>query len=137
MQLAITELDPSLDPFRVVGDFLARNVRDRLRRQADPQRLFYEGQKVKLRLTRLVEAIERATGARPGPKLQVDFLGSADIERAISRAGRRLALAAVAAATLVSSAATAATSTAGWIPIAFAAVGAFLAGWLVLDLSRR
>ena len=137
VQLAIAELDPSLDPFRVVGDYLARNVRDRLRRQADPQRLFYEGQKVKLRLTRLVEAIERATGARPGPKLQVDFLGSAEIERAISRAGRRLALAAVAAASLVSCAATAATSTAGWIPIAFAAAGAILATWLVLDLSRR
>ena len=137
VQLAIAELDPSLDPFRVVGDFLARNVRDRLRRQADPQRLYYEGQKVKLRLTRLVEAIERATGARPGQKLQVDFIGSTDIERAISRAGRRLALAAVAAATLVSSAATAATSTAGWIPIAFASVGAVLAGWLVLDLRRR
>jgi len=137
VQLAIAELDPSLDPFRVVGDYLARNVRDRLRRQADPQRLFYEGQKVKLRLTRLVEAIERATGARPGPKLQVDFLGSAEIERAISRAGRRLALAAVAAASLVSCAATAATSTAGWIPIVFAAAGAILAAWLVLDLSRR
>jgi predicted unusual protein kinase regulating ubiquinone biosynthesis (AarF/ABC1/UbiB family)/nucleotide-binding universal stress UspA family protein len=137
VQLAIAELDPSLDPFRVVGDFLARNVRDRVRRQADPQRLFYEGQKLKLRLTRLVEAIERATGARPGPKLQVDFLGSTDIEHAITRAGRRLALAAVSAASLVGSATTAAASTAGWIPISFAAAGALLGGWLVVDLSHR
>jgi predicted unusual protein kinase regulating ubiquinone biosynthesis (AarF/ABC1/UbiB family) len=137
VQLAIAELDPSLDPFRVVGDFLARNVRDRVRRQADPQRLFYEGQKLKLRLTRLVEAIERATGARPGPKLQVDFLGSTDIEHAINRAGRRLALAAVSAASLVGSATTAAASTAGWIPISFAAAGALLGGWLVVDLSHR
>ncbi len=76
VQLAIAELDPSLNPFQVVGDFLARNVRDRVIRQADPQRWFYEGQKLKLRATRLIEAIERATGARPGPKLQVDFLGS-------------------------------------------------------------
>jgi len=68
VQLAIAELDPSLDPFRVVGDFLARNVRDRVRRQADPQRLFYEGQKLKLRLTRLVEAIERA-GYEPGAQV--------------------------------------------------------------------
>ena len=29
VQLAIAELDPSLNPFQVVGDFLARNVRDR------------------------------------------------------------------------------------------------------------
>jgi ubiquinone biosynthesis protein len=137
VQLAIAELDPSLDPLRVVGDFLTRNVRDRLRRQADPQRLFYEGQKLKLRLARLVEAIERATGARPGPKLQFDFLGSAEIESAISRAGRRLALAALSAASLVGSATTAAASTAAWVPIAFASAGALLGGWLVVDLGRR
>ena len=137
VQLAIAELDPTLDPFRLVGDFLARNVRDRLRRQADPQRLFYEGQKLKLRMTRLVEAIERATGARPGPKLQVDFIGSRDIESAITRAGRRLALAALAAASVVGAATTAAASTAEWISIAFAAVGAVFGVWLVADLTRR
>jgi predicted unusual protein kinase regulating ubiquinone biosynthesis (AarF/ABC1/UbiB family) len=137
VQLAIAELDPSLNPFQVVGDFLARNVRDRMIRQADPQRWFYEGQKLKLRATRLIEAIERATGARPGPKLQVDFLGSADIERAISRAGRRLAIAALAAASLVGSAMTAATSTSNWVPIVFGVAGAVLGGWLVLDINRR
>jgi ubiquinone biosynthesis protein len=137
VQLAIAELDPSLNPFQLVGDFLARNVRDRMIRQADPQRWFYEGQKLKLRATRLIEAIERATGARPGPKLQVDFLGSADIERAISRAGRRLAIAALAAASLVGSAMTAATSTANWVPIVFGVAGAVLGGWLVLDINRR
>jgi predicted unusual protein kinase regulating ubiquinone biosynthesis (AarF/ABC1/UbiB family)/nucleotide-binding universal stress UspA family protein len=137
IQLAIADLDPTLDPFEVVGDFLARNVRDRVLRQASPQRLFYEGQKLKLRLTRLVEAIERATGARPGPKLQVDFLGSREIERAIGRAGRRLALAALAAAAVVGSATTAAASTESWVPIAFAVVGVLFGSWLVLDLTRR
>jgi ubiquinone biosynthesis protein len=111
VQLAITELDPTLDPFRVVGDFLLRNVRDRLIRQADPQRLYYEGQKARLRLVRLVEAIERATGARPGPKLQVDFIGAAGIEKAIGRAGLRMALA--------------------------AALGGALGGWLAVELRRR
>jgi predicted unusual protein kinase regulating ubiquinone biosynthesis (AarF/ABC1/UbiB family)/nucleotide-binding universal stress UspA family protein len=111
VQLAITELDPTLDPFRVVGDFLLRNVRDRLIRQADPQRLYYEGQKARLRLVRLVEAIERATGARPGPKLQVDFIGAEGIERAIGRAGLRMSLA--------------------------AAVGAAVGGWLAYELGRR
>jgi len=106
-------------------------------RQADPQRWFYEGQKLKLRATRLIEAIERATGARPGPKLQVDFLGSRDIEEAISRAGRRLALAALAAASLVGSAMTAATSTASWVPIVFGIAGAVIGAWLVVDVARR
>ena len=62
VQLAIAELDPTLDPFRVVGDFLARNVRDRLRRQADPQHLFYEGQKLKLQ----DDAARRGDRARDG-----------------------------------------------------------------------
>ena len=118
-----------------VYDYAA--IVERMLRQADPQRLFYEGQKLKLRLTRLVEAIERVTGARPGTKLQVDFLGSTEIERAISRASRRLALAAVSAASLVGGATTAAAGTAGWISVAFGAAGALLGGWLVVDLGRR
>jgi predicted unusual protein kinase regulating ubiquinone biosynthesis (AarF/ABC1/UbiB family)/nucleotide-binding universal stress UspA family protein len=137
VQLAIAELDPLLDPFRVVGDFLLRNVRDRLVRQADPQRLYYEGQKLRLRVVRFVEAVERATGARPGPKLQVDFLGSEAIESAIAAAGRRLSLAAATVALIVGAAATAAAGTAGWISIAFAAVGATVGGWLAFDLTRR
>jgi predicted unusual protein kinase regulating ubiquinone biosynthesis (AarF/ABC1/UbiB family) len=137
VQLAIGELDPTLDPFRVVGDFLLRKVRDRLIRQADPQHLYFEGQKLRLRLARLVEAVERATGARPGPKLQVDFLGSEGIERAIRGAGRRLSIAAATAALLVGAAATAAAGTAGWVSIAFAACGAAVGGWLLLDLVRR
>jgi len=137
VQLAIAELDPLLDPFRVVGDFLLRNVRDRLIRGADPQHLYYEGQKLRLRLVRFVEAVERATGARPGPKLQVDFLGSEGIEQAIGRAGRRLSLAAATAALLVGAAATAAAGTAGWVSIAFAAGGGVVGGWLGLDLARR
>src|SRR5207237_2134398 len=137
MQLAITELDPTLDPFRVVGGFLLRNLGERLMRQADPQQLYYEVQKLKLRLVRLVEAIERATGARPGPKLQIDFLGSSRIEEAIGRAGRRLALAAVVAAGVVGAATTAAAGNAAWIPISFASVAAALGAWVVLDLARR
>jgi ubiquinone biosynthesis protein len=137
IQLAMAELDPNLDPFRVVGDFLVRNVRNRLLRQADPQHLYYEGEKLKLRIGRFVEAVERAAGARPGQKLQVDFLGSTDIERAIGRAARRLSLAAATAAAIVGAAATAAAGTAGWIPVTFAIVGAAVGGWLTLELARR
>jgi ubiquinone biosynthesis protein len=138
MQLALAELDPTLDPFTVVGGFLLRNVRERLRQQAEPERLYYEGQKVKLRLTRLFEAIERATGARPGPNLQVDFLGSAGIEEAIRHTGRRLALAAVSAAGCLATGITAASDeTSAWWPGTLAGITFAFAAWLGLDLLRR
>jgi ubiquinone biosynthesis protein len=137
MQLAVTKLDPTLDPFRVIGRFLLRNVGERFRKHADPQQLYYEAEKVKLRIVRFVEAVERATGARPGQKLQVDFLGAPAIEDAIRGAGRRLALSAGAASGLVGAAATAAAGTAGWIPISFAVVAGVFGSWLGLDLSRR
>ena len=138
MQLAVAELDPELDPFTVVGSFLLRNLGERVRKQAEPERLYYEEQKLRLRAGRLIEAVERATGARPGPKLQVDFLGSAGIEEAIRRAGRRLALAVVSAAGLAATGITAASDEpAGWVPGALAAVAAASAAWLGLDLSRR
>jgi ubiquinone biosynthesis protein len=138
MQLAVAELDPTLDPFAVAGSFLLRNLGERVRKQAEPERLYYEGQKVKLRLNRLLEAVERATGARPGPKLQVDFLGSSAIEEAIRRAGRRLALAAVSAAGLVAIAITASSSdTSGWVPGLLAAATAGFVAWLALDLARK
>jgi predicted unusual protein kinase regulating ubiquinone biosynthesis (AarF/ABC1/UbiB family) len=136
MQLAVTKLDPTLDPFKVIGRFLLRNAGERLTKNADPQKLFYEAQKLKLRIVRFVEAVERATGARPGPKLQVDFLGAAAIEDAIRGAGRRLALAAGAAAGLVGAAATAATGTASWIPLTFGGVAGVFGGWLAFDLLR-
>jgi ubiquinone biosynthesis protein len=137
MQLAVTKLDPTLDPFRVLGRFLLRSVGGRLRRNADPQQLYYEAQKLKLRFTRFIEAIERATGARPGAKLQVDFIGAPAIEDAIRVTGRRLALAAGASAALIGASVTAATSAASWIPIIFGSVAGIFVGWLTVDLIRR
>lgn len=101
MQLALTELDPELDPFAVISAFLLRGVRERVLAQADPERLFYEGQKLRLRLGRLLDAVERAAGARPGASLQVEVVGTEGIETAIDRAGRRLALAGLAGAAVV------------------------------------
>jgi predicted unusual protein kinase regulating ubiquinone biosynthesis (AarF/ABC1/UbiB family)/nucleotide-binding universal stress UspA family protein len=98
MQLAVAQLDPDLDPFSVVNSFLVRGIVERVREAADPQRVFYEGQKLKLRISRFVEAVERTAGARPGSRLQVEFLGAAEIEQAIQRAGRRLMLAGIAGA---------------------------------------
>jgi predicted unusual protein kinase regulating ubiquinone biosynthesis (AarF/ABC1/UbiB family) len=137
LQLAVAELDPTLDPFKTVERFLLRNAGERLRSAADPQQLYYEAQKLRLRLVRLFEAVERATGARPGAKLQVDFLGSRAIVGAIGRAGRRLGLAAAASAGLVGTATTAAADTASWIPITFAAVAGAFAAWFVVDILRR
>ena len=93
MQLAVAALDPGLDAFSVIGKFLRRGVGERLRDVSDPQKLFYEAQKLKVRVNRLIESVERMTGARPGGRMQVEFIGSHDIEAAIMRTGRRLVLA--------------------------------------------
>jgi ubiquinone biosynthesis protein len=104
MQLAVAELDPALDAFSVVGSFLLRGLAERAREAADPQKLFYEGQKLKLRVTRLLEAFERTTGARPGGRMQVEFLGSEAIEEAIKHTGKRLVLAGAVGAALAAGA---------------------------------
>jgi predicted unusual protein kinase regulating ubiquinone biosynthesis (AarF/ABC1/UbiB family)/nucleotide-binding universal stress UspA family protein len=98
IQLVIAELDSTLDPFKVASDFLLRDVARRLLHGSDPRSLYYEGQKLRLRLLRLVESIERATGARPGASLQIDIGATATVEEAIARAGRNVALAVVASA---------------------------------------
>ena len=137
MQSAATELDPTLDPFAAVGSFVLRDLLTRLRGAADPKRMFYEGQKLRVRAIRLVEAFERVTGARPGQKLQVHFRG-AELEDVISGAARRLSLGLTGAAAILGSAVTAsAQDVQAWVPIAFGAAGTFLTGMLVLDVLRR
>ena len=98
MQLAVAALDPGLDAFSVISSFLKRGLLERARAAADPQQLFYEGQKLKVRITRLIESVERMTGARPGGRMQVEFIGSREIETAIIRTGRRLIIAGALAA---------------------------------------
>jgi predicted unusual protein kinase regulating ubiquinone biosynthesis (AarF/ABC1/UbiB family)/nucleotide-binding universal stress UspA family protein len=101
MQLAAAQLDPSLDPFDVAGSFVMKRVTSQIRQRMNPQKMFYEVQKLRTRAVRLVESIERLTGARPGPKLQISFTGTADMERIVKRAGRRIALAIGGGAALV------------------------------------
>ncbi len=138
MQLATAELDPTLDPFAVAGQFLMRKFRDEAKDRMDPQKLFYEGQKLRMRTVRLVESIERVTGARPGPKLQVDFRGTERLEDNIWRAGRRLSLALVAGALWVATAFAAASAhIAGWIPLSLASLGGVFTLGLGIDLVRR
>jgi ubiquinone biosynthesis protein len=138
MQLATAELDPSLDPLSVVGDFMMKGFLTRFRERADPRWLFYEGQKLRTRIVRLMEAVERLSGARPGPKLQVHFKGTEGLESTIRRAGRHVALAMTGGGALVG-AAIAGTSpaVADWLPPALWVVGGLLTGGLVVDLLRR
>ena len=93
MQLAVAELDPTLDPFSAVGGFMFRGLRERVGGALDPQKAIYEIQKLKVRATRLIEGIERLTGARPGPGLQIELRGSQDAGGRDPQAGRRIALA--------------------------------------------
>lgn len=137
MQLATAELDPTLDPFAVAGQFLMRKFRDEVTGRMDPQKLFYESQKLRMRAVRLVESLERVTGARPGPKLQVNFRGTERLEDTIRRAGRRLSLALVAGALWIGTAVAAASAhLAGWVPLSLASLGGVFTLGLGLDLLR-
>jgi hypothetical protein len=138
MQLAATELDPELDPFSVVGRFLMKNLLTRAQASADPKRLFYDVQKLKVRGERLVESFERISGARPGQRLQVDIRGIKPLELTIRIVARQLALAITAGSALVACGATAAAvHVARWVPITLGAVGGVLALMLLLDLAKR
>jgi ubiquinone biosynthesis protein len=138
VQLAVAELDPDLDPFSSVSGFMFKGMRERLGGALDLQRAVYETQKLKLRVTRLVEGIERLTGARPGPGLQIELRGSKSLEEAIRRAGRRIALAfASGAALLAAVLAAAADSIDTWVPITLGVAAGLAAIALVLDLRRR
>jgi predicted unusual protein kinase regulating ubiquinone biosynthesis (AarF/ABC1/UbiB family) len=137
MQMAVAELDPSLDPFSAVGGFMFRGLRERIGGAVDPQRAIYEIQKLKVRATRLIEGIERLTGARPGPGLQIELRGSKTLEDAIRKAGRRIALAfAGGAALLAAVLAAAASSIDLWVPVTLGIAAAVAGLALVLDLLR-
>ena len=85
MQLAVAELDPALDPFSAVSGFMFRGHARAARRRARPAEVrSTRSQKLKLRATRLIEGIERLTGARPGPGLQIELRGS---KRSRTRSG--------------------------------------------------
>src|SRR3989442_328618 len=138
MQLATAELDPTLDPFAVAGQFLTRGLVEKMRDRMDPKKMFYEAQKLRLRFVRLIESIERLSGARPGPKLTVNFRGTEKLEEGIRRASRRLSLALAAGGALVATAITASsTHVAGWIPMLLGIGGGILTVGLVSDLGRR
>lgn len=137
MQLAAAELDPELDPFDVAGKFLMRNVVTGMGSKLDMKAIFYQAQKMKVRAMRVIEAVERLIGARPGQKLEVNFRATT-LETTIRRAGRRLALGLTAgAAILATSLLALSTRVAGWVPTVFGILAGLLTLGLIVDLVRR
>ena len=136
MQLATAQLDPTLDPFAVAGRFAMRSVLSGVGGKLDPKALFFQAQKMRVRLSRLVESIERLIGARPGQKLEVNFR-AASLETTVRRAGRHLALGVVAAAALLGTAiVTTSDRVAAWVGWTLGAIGVAFTFGLVFDLIR-
>jgi predicted unusual protein kinase regulating ubiquinone biosynthesis (AarF/ABC1/UbiB family)/nucleotide-binding universal stress UspA family protein len=136
MQLAAAQLDPELDPFEVAGKFLMRNLLTTMGARMDPKTFFYQVQKMRVRALRVVEAIERLIGARPGQKLEVNFRASS-LEETVHTAGRRLALGVVAAAALLGTAIVATSERVPtWVPAVLGIVGAIFTIGLLVDLIR-
>ncbi|HEU4528918.1 MAG TPA: AarF/UbiB family protein [Actinomycetota bacterium] len=137
MQLAAAQLDPELDPFDVAGRFLMRSLITGMGAKLDPKTLFYQSQRLKVRFLRVVEAVERLIGARPGQKLEVNFRAT-NLEDTIRRAGRRLALGLTAGAAVLASGLTAlSTRVESWVPVSFGVVGALLTLGMLYDILRR
>ncbi len=137
MQLATAQLDPDLDPFEVAGSYVMRGVIGGMRSKIDPKTMYYQSQKLRVRVRSVVEAIERLIGARPGAKLEVNFR-AAPLEETIRRAGRRLSLGITAGASLLGSAMTAsAERVAPWVPATLGVLGGALTLGLLVDLVRR
>jgi predicted unusual protein kinase regulating ubiquinone biosynthesis (AarF/ABC1/UbiB family)/nucleotide-binding universal stress UspA family protein len=136
MQLAASQLDPTVDPFDVAGKFLMRSVMTGMGTKLDPKTIFYQVQRLRVRAGRVIEAVERLIGARPGQKLEVNFR-AASLERTVRRAGRRLAIGLVASAALLGTAITAtSTRVEGWVPLTLGAIGLLFVVGLVMDLVR-
>ncbi len=137
MQLAAAQLDPELDPFDVAGKFLMRNVFTGMGASSTRRRSSIKAQKIKVRAMRVVEAIERLIGARPGQKLEVNFRAVLARGDGARRAGRRLALGVVAAAALLGTAIVAtAQRVPSWVPVALGIVGGLFTLGLLVDLLR-
>ena len=98
VQLTAGQLDPELQPVELIGRFVARSLTRDLARHGDPRIALYELQKFRVRSRRLFEGLERMTGARPGPGLQVEVRGLRELERSVRRMTIAIAAAALAAA---------------------------------------
>lgn len=138
MQLAAAELDPSLDPFAVAGQYMFRHILGRVRARVAPGKMVYEMSKIQARMGRMFLALENLMGAAKGGRLQVQFRGTERLEDSIRSAGRRLALSFGAAATIGGAAiASTADSVPSWLPVVGVTVGSGLLLGLIADLFRK
>ena len=136
MQLAAAQLDPTVDPFEVAGKFMMRSLLMGMGAKIDPKALFYQVQRLRVRGMRVIEAVERLIGARPGQKLEVNFR-AASLEQTVRRAGRRLALGLVGAAALLGAAITTTSERVKeWVPATLGIVGLLFTVLLLVDLVR-
>jgi predicted unusual protein kinase regulating ubiquinone biosynthesis (AarF/ABC1/UbiB family) len=137
MQLACAQLDPDLDPFDVAGKYLMRQVVKGVRAKLDPASLLYQTRRMQVRFTRVVEAVERLIGARPGDRLAVNFQADA-LEATVRRGARRIGIALAAGAALMAMGLLAlADRVDAWIPVGVGVVAGLLTLGLVLDIARR
>ena len=138
MQLAAAQLDASIDPFGIAGRFFAKHLTRNVRDLLGPQRVYYNAQKLRLRATALLDAVERLVGAKPGFEPSITLKGTERLETVLRQAGRRLAAGITAAAAFLICGVTASF---GHVTLAltwtFAAVGILFALWLLTDLVRR
>ncbi|HKC75667.1 MAG TPA: AarF/UbiB family protein [Chloroflexota bacterium] len=138
MQDVAAQLDPTLDPFSVAEAFVLRSTLRQLAQGMDPQKIFYEAQKARVRLVRVLEGIEGLVGARPGVTPQVDVRGTERLEEAIARAGRQLSLGLGLSGTLAVTVMSAASTRAPrWMPAVTGGIGGLLAAALLVDRARR
>ena len=85
---------------------------------------------------RVIEAVERLIGARPGQKLEVNFR-AASLERTVRRAGRRLAIGLVARRGAARHRDHRDVDQGGtWVPLTLGGVGLLFVVGLVVDLVR-
>ena len=138
MQLAAGELDPTLNPLEVARSFGARNALRQLGAFIDPQQIFYNLQKGKARVSRILESIESLARAMPGGRLQVQFRGLDHFEQTVRTTGRRLGLGLAAGAAIVSTAVVAASPHGTVLVTTAMGLLALLLGTaLVVDIVRR
>ena len=138
MQLAVAGLDPELNPFEVARSFGLRSALDRLRALADPQQLFYNLQKSKARVGRILESLESLAHSVSGGRLQVQFRGLDHFEHTVRRTGQRLGLGLATAASIVATAVVAAApgGRATFLTAAMGALAIVLGTALIVDIIR-
>ena len=134
VQLATAQLDPTIDPFDVAGNFLSRAMLGAVKQKLSTKTMLYEAQKLKVRASRFFETVEKLIGARPGQNLEVKFLAHS-LEDGVRRTGRQLTFGLIATASLFSAGFTAG-SPERWPPLAFGTVGAILTLFLLVDMAR-